>query len=104
MLDFLKAPPRRFDLPVRLQRHELVSLISAAGFDLSCDLVPHAGRSQKNCEGWRNLGHVSKVQRDAVTATGPRRHRRRRARLLSFSYVARHRNPTGYGSSNQLFT
>ena len=104
MLDFLRAPPRRFDLPVRLQRHELPSLISAAGFDLSCDLVQHAGRPPKNGAGWRNLGRVSKVQPDAVTETGPRRHRRRRARLLSFSYVARHRNPTGYGSSNQLFT
>ena len=39
MLDFLRVPPRRFDLPVRLQRHELPSLISAAGFDLSCDLA-----------------------------------------------------------------
>jgi hypothetical protein len=105
MLDFLRAPPRRFVyLPVRLQRHELLSLISAAGFDLSCHLVQRAGRRPKNCAGWRNLGRVSKVQPDAVTETGPRRHRRRHARLLSFSYVARHRNPTGYGSSNQLFT
>jgi hypothetical protein len=70
MLDFLRAPPRRFVyLSVRLQRHELPSLISAAGFDLSCDLVQSAGRPLKNCAG-----------------------RRRRARLFSFSYVARHRN------------
>ena len=47
MLDFLRAPPRRFDLPMRLQRHELPSLTSAAGFDLSCDLVQHAGRPQR---------------------------------------------------------
>jgi len=104
MLDFLKAPPSRFDLPVRTQRHELVSPISAAGFDLSGDLIPHAGRSQNNCEGWRNLGHFSKVQPDTVNEAGPRHHRSRRARLLPPSYVARHRNPTGYGSSNQLFT
>jgi hypothetical protein len=91
-------------LPARPQRHELLSLISAAGFDLSCHLVQRADRPPKNCAGWRNLGRVSKVQPDAVTETGPRRHRHRNARLLSFSYVARHRNPTGYGSSNQLFT
>jgi hypothetical protein len=105
MLDFLRAPPRRFVyLPVRLQRHELLSLTSAAGFELSRHLVQRAGRPPKNCAGWRNLERASKVQPDAVTETGPRRHRRRHARLLSFSYVARHRNPTGYGSSNQLFT
>ena len=105
MLDFLRAPPRRFVyLPMRLQRHELPSLISAAGSDLSCDLVQRVGRPPKNCAGWRNLGRVPKVPPDAVTETGPRRHRRRHARLLSFSYLARHRNPTGYGLSNQLFT
>jgi len=104
MLDFLRAPPRRFVyLPMRLQRHERQSLISAAGFDLSCDLVQRAGRPQKNRAAGA-IGRVSKVQLDAVTETGPRRHRRRHARLLSSSYVARHRNPTGYGSSNQLFT
>jgi hypothetical protein len=91
-------------LRVRLQRHELLPLISAAGLELSCHLVQRAGRPPKNCAAWRSLGRVSKVQPDAVTETGPRRHRRRHARLLSFSYVARHRNPTGYGSSNQLFT
>ncbi len=38
MLDFLRAPPRRFVyLPVRLQRHELLSLTSAAGFELQAD-------------------------------------------------------------------
>jgi hypothetical protein len=38
MLDFLRASRRRFvDVPVRLQRHELLSLTSAAGFDLQVD-------------------------------------------------------------------
>lgn len=38
MLNFLRAAPRCFVcLPVRLRRHELLSLASAAGFELQAD-------------------------------------------------------------------
>jgi hypothetical protein len=70
-------------LAVRLQRHELLSLISAAGFELSCYLVQRASAPEE-LRGLPNLGRDFNFQPDAVTETGPRRHRRRHARLLSF--------------------